>query len=38
MAAAIGPNARVATVAGAGHAAHLELPDTFVEIVRPFVR
>ena len=38
MATAIGANARVAAVAGAGHAAHLERPDAFVAIVRPFLR
>ena len=37
MAAAIGDNARVALVADAGHAAHLERPDPFVEIVRTFL-
>jgi len=37
MAAAIGTNARVALVADAGHAAHLERPDDFVEIVRTFL-
>ena len=37
MAVAIGGNARVALVEGAGHAAHLERPDTFVEIVRAFL-
>jgi 2-succinyl-6-hydroxy-2,4-cyclohexadiene-1-carboxylate synthase len=38
MAAAIGANARVALVPGAGHAAHLERPDAFVELVGSFVR
>jgi 2-succinyl-6-hydroxy-2,4-cyclohexadiene-1-carboxylate synthase len=37
MAVAIGDNARVALVADAGHAAHLERPDTFVEIVEAFL-
>jgi 2-succinyl-6-hydroxy-2,4-cyclohexadiene-1-carboxylate synthase len=37
MAAAIGVNARVATVAGAGHAAHLEQPAAFAAIVRQFL-
>src|SRR5207253_1741111 len=33
MAAAIGPNARATTLAGCGHAAHLEQPDTFCRLV-----
>ncbi len=33
MAAAIGRNATVATVAGAGHAVHLEQPDAFCRLV-----
>jgi 2-succinyl-6-hydroxy-2,4-cyclohexadiene-1-carboxylate synthase len=33
MAAAIGPRARVALVAGAGHAAHLERPDEFCALL-----
>ena len=37
MATAIGRNARVALVADAGHAAHLERPDTFVEILEAFL-
>ena len=37
MATAIGGNARVALVADAGHAAHLERPGAFVEIVRTFL-
>ena len=37
MAVAIGGNARVALVADAGHAAHLERPGAFVEIVRTFL-
>ena len=37
MEQAIGGNARVALVAGAGHAAHLERPDAFVEVVRTFL-
>lgn len=37
MATAIGPRAEVATVPGAGHAAHLEAPEAFLGIVRPFL-
>lgn len=37
MAAAIGPNAGLAVVPGAGHAAHLERPDAFVDMVAPFL-
>jgi len=37
MAAAIGPNAEVALVPGAGHAAHSEAPEAFVALVRGFV-
>src|SRR5438552_635839 len=37
MALATGSNARVALVADAGHAAHLERPDPFVEIVKTFL-
>ncbi len=33
MAAAIGPNATVALVEGAGHAAHLERPDAFCRLL-----
>ena len=35
MAAAIGPNATVELVAGAGHAAHLERPDAFCALLHP---
>ncbi|MGD0983615.1 MAG: alpha/beta fold hydrolase [Acidimicrobiales bacterium] len=34
---AIGPNAQLAIVAGAGHAVCFERPDAFVEIVRAFL-
>lgn len=34
---AIGPTAELALVAGAGHAAHLEQPAAFIEIVRSFL-
>ena len=37
MAAAIGENAHFALVPGAGHAAHLERADAFVEIVTSFL-
>jgi 2-succinyl-6-hydroxy-2,4-cyclohexadiene-1-carboxylate synthase len=37
MAKAIGANARLAVVPGAGHAAHLERPDTFAELVAGFL-
>jgi len=37
MAAAIGPNAEVAVVPGAGHAAHLETPDAFLSVVQRFL-
>ena len=33
MAAGIGPNARVVLIAGAGHAAHLERPDAFCDLL-----
>jgi len=35
MAAAIGPNATVELVPGAGHAAHLERPDVFCALLHP---
>jgi 2-succinyl-6-hydroxy-2,4-cyclohexadiene-1-carboxylate synthase len=37
MAAAIGPRARVALVPGAGHAAHLEQPERFGDLVESFL-
>ena len=37
MADAIGDNARVATIHGAGHAAHLEAPEAATEVVRDFL-
>lgn len=37
LAAAIGSNAEVALVPGAGHAAHLERPDAFLAIVGPWL-
>jgi 2-succinyl-6-hydroxy-2,4-cyclohexadiene-1-carboxylate synthase len=38
MAAAIGPNASADTIAGAGHAAHLEAPGPFADRLLQFVR
>lgn len=37
MAAAIGPRATAALVPGAGHAAHLERPDAFLAVLRPWL-
>ena len=37
LAASIGSNARLAIVPDAGHAAHLEAPGAFLDIVRPFL-
>ncbi len=33
----IGPNAELALVPGAGHAAHLEQPDAFLDVLRPWL-
>jgi 2-succinyl-6-hydroxy-2,4-cyclohexadiene-1-carboxylate synthase len=38
LVAAMGSTARLALVDDAGHAAHLERPDLFLEIVEPFLR
>lgn len=37
LAAAVGDNAEVALVPGAGHAAHLERPDAFLDVLRPWL-
>ena len=37
MVDAIGPNAQMAVVPGAGHAAHSEAPDAFLALVRAFL-
>ena len=37
MAAAIGDNAEVAIIPGAGHAAHLERPDELIAVLRDFL-
>jgi 2-succinyl-6-hydroxy-2,4-cyclohexadiene-1-carboxylate synthase len=37
LADAIGTNATLAQVAGAGHAAHLEQPDRFLAVIRPWL-
>jgi 2-succinyl-6-hydroxy-2,4-cyclohexadiene-1-carboxylate synthase len=37
MASAIGPNASVEVVAGAGHAVHLERPHAFIDVVSAFL-
>lgn len=37
LTASIGSNARMETIAGAGHAAHIEKPGPFLDIVRPFL-
>ena len=37
LAAGVGTNATLAVVPGAGHACHLERPDAFLKIIRPFL-
>jgi pimeloyl-ACP methyl ester carboxylesterase len=37
MADAVGDNATLAVIEGAGHAAHLEQPDAFLAILRPWL-
>jgi len=37
LAEAIGPNAEVAIIPGAGHAAHLEQPEAFLAVLRPWL-
>ncbi len=37
LAGAVGDNAEVALVAGAGHSAHLEAPAAFLEVLRPWL-
>lgn len=37
LVAAIGPNATFATIDGAGHTAHLEAPDRFLAVLRPWL-
>jgi pimeloyl-ACP methyl ester carboxylesterase len=37
LAAGVGSNATLAVVPGAGHACHLERPEAFLEIIRPFL-
>lgn len=38
LSSAIGDNAEMALVAGAGHSAHLEAPGAFLEVLRPWLR
>ena len=37
MARAMGRSARVATIAGAGHAAHREQPEAFLGLLQPWL-
>ncbi len=37
LARSIGGNARLALVPGAGHAAHLERPQAFLDVLRPWL-
>jgi 2-succinyl-6-hydroxy-2,4-cyclohexadiene-1-carboxylate synthase len=37
LAATVGPSARFVTIAGAGHAVHLEQPDRFVSTLRSWL-
>jgi 2-succinyl-6-hydroxy-2,4-cyclohexadiene-1-carboxylate synthase len=37
LSSSIGPNATTAFIRGAGHAAHLEQPDQFLAVVRPWL-
>lgn len=37
LASGIGPNATLALVPGAGHAAHLEAPEAFLDVIEPFL-
>jgi 2-succinyl-6-hydroxy-2,4-cyclohexadiene-1-carboxylate synthase len=37
LASGVGSNATLVVVPGAGHACHLERPDAFLEIIRPFL-
>jgi pimeloyl-ACP methyl ester carboxylesterase len=37
MVAAMGPNASAVSVPGAGHTAHLEQPDAFLDLLLPWL-